>query len=139
MTISKVVPVVLRQQYDDVQILVFRHPLAGIQIVKGTVEENEALEVAALRELFEESGIQKASIEQYLGVHIPKEAGPNWSVFLCNVYENLPDGWTHFCLDDGGLAFQFFWHSLFEQPSDEWHPLFQDLLSFIQKTLKNLT
>lgn len=138
MTISKVVPVVLRQQYDDVQILVFRHPLAGIQIVKGTVEENEALEVAALRELFEESGIQKASIEQYLGVHIPKEVGPNWSVFLCNVYENLPDGWTHFCLDDGGLAFQFFWHSLSEQPSDEWHPLFQDLLSFIQKTLKNL-
>ena len=58
MNIQKVVPVVLRVQNAETQILVFHHPLAGIQIVKGTVELNEMLEEAALRELFEESGIK---------------------------------------------------------------------------------
>lgn len=137
MTIRKVVPVVLRQRHNDVQILVFRHPLSGIQIVKGTVEENEGLEAAALRELFEESGIQKASIQHYLGLHIPKEVGPHWSVFLCEVHESLQDEWTHYCLDDGGLTFQFFWHSMSEPLSIEWHPLFQELFNFIQEKLKN--
>ena len=35
----------------------FRHPLAGIQLVKGTVEPSESPEDAARRELFEESGL----------------------------------------------------------------------------------
>ena len=35
----------------------FRHPLAGIQLVKGTVEPSEKPADAARRELFEESGL----------------------------------------------------------------------------------
>ncbi len=35
----------------------FRHPLAGIQLVKGTVEPSENPADAARRELFEESGL----------------------------------------------------------------------------------
>jgi len=56
--IEKVVPVVFREINNNLEILVFRHPLAGIQIVKGTVEHQEQLEHAALRELYEESGIK---------------------------------------------------------------------------------
>ncbi|MCS6759693.1 MAG: NUDIX domain-containing protein [Candidatus Devosia euplotis] len=37
--------------------LVFRHPLAGIQLVKGTRESGEALVSGVLRELAEEAGI----------------------------------------------------------------------------------
>ena len=132
MKIQKVVPVVLRVQNAEIQILVFRHPLAGIQIVKGTVELNEILEEAALRELFEESGIKQVMVQSYLGIYFPKETGLNLHVFLCEVHELLAETWTHFCLDDGGLGFQFFWHPLFAEPTDEWHPIFQDLLYFIQ-------
>ncbi|MGX5266288.1 NUDIX domain-containing protein, partial [Klebsiella pneumoniae] len=56
--IEKVVPGVFRKINNNLEILVFRHPLAGIQIVKGTVEHQEQLEYAALRELYEESGIK---------------------------------------------------------------------------------
>lgn len=46
--IEKVVPVVFRKINNNLEILVFRHPLAGIQIVKGTVEHQEQLEYAPL-------------------------------------------------------------------------------------------
>ena len=54
--IEKVVPVIFRNINQRTEILVFKHPIAGIQIVKGTVETNEELEEAALRELYAESG-----------------------------------------------------------------------------------
>ena len=49
------------------KILLFRHPLAGVQLVKGTIEKGEAPCRAALRELAEESGISTATIEDDLG------------------------------------------------------------------------
>ena len=67
--IEKVVSVILRDINQRTEILVFKHPIAGIQIVKGTVETNEELEKAALRELYEESGISSAHIHSYLGLH----------------------------------------------------------------------
>ena len=137
MNIQKVVPVVLRMWNGRLQILVFRHPLAGIQIVKGTVEHDEPLENAALRELSEESGIDNASVEKFIGVYSPQQTGPDWYVFLCQVNETLADDWIHHCADDGGLNFEFFWHPVFSLPTSEWHMIFQDLLKFIQDQLRN--
>ena len=136
MMIQKVVPIILRMQMDEIQILVFRHPLAGIQIVKGTVEPNEKLEHAALRELSEESGIEHASIQRFIGIHSPKVGGADWYVYLCEAQEQLTDQWTHHCTDDGGLDFQFFWYPLFSPPTQEWHTIFQDLLTYLQEHLK---
>ena len=133
---QKVVPILLKQIENQTHLLVFRHPLAGIQIIKGTVEENETLEQACLRELFEESGIVQSNIKSYLGLHQPKVLGPAWHIFLCETQQNLPSHWTHFCLDDGGLNFDFFWHPLDSLPTDEWHPIFQDALNFIVNSLK---
>ena len=133
--IRKVVPIILRKFDSQNEILVFRHPLAGIQIVKGTVEEDETLEVAALRELKEESGINDAFIDKYFGIHCPMQKGPNWHVFLCKATQSLPEYWQHFCADDGGLVFSFFWHSLNESPNYEWHSIFQELLQFIQQKM----
>lgn len=132
---TKVVPIIYRKNNTNIDLLVFRHPLAGIQMVKGTVEEQEELSVAALRELKEESGIQHAKIEQYLGVHYPVEPGPDWHVFQCVSELKLSEKWDHFCEDDGGLVFSFFWHPLFEPPTEEWHPLFKALLKYIQQNL----
>ena len=56
MTADKACPVVLRRG-QTLEILAFEHPLAGLQLVKGSVEPGEPTDVAAVRELFEEAGI----------------------------------------------------------------------------------
>ena len=61
---TKACPVVLQGS----KLLVFRHPSAGIQLVKGTIESGEGPEAAALRELREESGIADAAICEDLGL-----------------------------------------------------------------------
>ncbi|MDF4937158.1 NUDIX domain-containing protein, partial [Vibrio parahaemolyticus] len=63
--IDKVCPVVLRNQNQE--ILLFKHPLAGVQLVKGTVEVfDESYIIAAKRELAEESGIIHVRSARYL-------------------------------------------------------------------------
>lgn len=48
----KVCPVVTRLSGTNFQVLLFRHSLAGVQLVKGTLEESdESYETASLREL----------------------------------------------------------------------------------------
>ena len=51
---NKVCPVVFRRVDSVVEVLAFEHPVAGYQLVKGTVESGESIETAALRELAEE-------------------------------------------------------------------------------------
>jgi|TARA_R100000027_G_scaffold36772_1_gene27027 8-oxo-dGTP pyrophosphatase MutT (NUDIX family) len=53
---DKACPVVLRNRENQLEILAFRHSLAGIQLVKGTIEPNESSLAASQRELFEEAG-----------------------------------------------------------------------------------
>ena len=132
----KTVAVLIQELNQQPHILVFKHPKAGIQMVKGTVEEHESLEAATLRELFEESGIRHASVERYLGIHTPDHIGPVWHVYLCESKQPLPEYWSFFCEDDGGLHFDFQWHPLHQPATDEWHPLFQELLQFVQHALK---
>jgi len=53
---EKVCPVVHQQVDGVLEVLAFRHPSAGNQFVKGTIEDGEPPPTAALRELREESG-----------------------------------------------------------------------------------
>jgi len=53
----KACPILLRPGSSGAKILAFRHPSAGCQLVKGTVEDGESLEAAAVREMLEEGGI----------------------------------------------------------------------------------
>lgn len=63
---SKACPIILSHSHQP-RIMLFRHPLAGVQIVKGTIEVGESARQAALRELNEETGINCASISADLG------------------------------------------------------------------------
>ncbi len=45
----------------------FEHPLDRIQIPKGTIDRHEEPQVAALRELEEESGVTAVRVDQKLG------------------------------------------------------------------------
>ena len=107
------------------ELLVFRHPLAGVQLPKGTVETKEAYAAAALRELHEESGLYLTLKPQPIGVwHRRMGAGANkdrylekhiWHIFALEVRHPLPDHWTHTAVGspaEEGLVFEFFWRPL---------------------------
>src|SRR5579859_6279901 len=96
--LQKACPVVLRRTQYGVDILAFRHPTAGTQLVKGSVEGGEDPGRAALRELCEESGVCDAKIESFLGTVHMGELDQEWHLFLCST-DTLPDAWHHFTED----------------------------------------
>lgn len=124
---EKACPVVLRPR-GGVEVLAFRHPEAGLQIVKGTIEPNETPEQAALRELGEEAGIEGARATGRLG---SLEIGADVWQFVRVQVIDLPERWVHHCQDDGGHDFSFFWHPLAEQPDAAWHDSFKRALRYI--------
>ncbi|WP_454726412.1 MULTISPECIES: NUDIX hydrolase [Cupriavidus] len=133
---NKACPVVRRFAGDNLQVLAFEHPLAGLQLVKGTIEPGEPECDAALRELAEESGIVDARVVADLGVWETGYQGQVWSFQLCEPTSVLPDGWTHQTADDGGHDFRFFWHSLSAPRPAAWHWLFRDALGILQHRLR---
>lgn len=128
----KVCPVLLRQSDAGMQILAFRHPLAGCQLVKGTLEAGETPAEGVLRELAEESGIDHAVVVQKMGELRLPDVAQHWHIFLCQPSQPLPDTWTFFTTDGGGHIFTFFWHDLARAPDDEWHDIFKTALEFIR-------
>lgn len=65
--VQKVTAFIVRERGGVKEVLVFKHPTAGIQIPAGTVEESEDLEAAVKREVYEETGLRSVEIEEYLG------------------------------------------------------------------------
>ncbi|CAM3547053.1 NUDIX hydrolase [Parendozoicomonas haliclonae] len=128
----KVCPVVIRKRNDTFEILAFRHPLAGTQLVKGTLEPNEDIIPAAYRELWEESGINEVTNSKYLGSCYMPAKDQFWHFILCHVAPQ-PNHWNHYCLDDGGHDFAFFWHPLDQAADNSWHPVFIQALSWIRQ------
>jgi len=129
---NKACPVLVRQR-ERLEVLAFRHPLAGLQLVKGSIEPGEASGAAALRELAEEAGILDARLGADLGTWLSEHPGQDWAFHLCHSPRELPDAWTHHCDDDGGLDFAFFWHALDATPGPQWHPLFRDALGWLRE------
>ncbi|MEO0664785.1 MAG: NUDIX domain-containing protein [Pseudomonadota bacterium] len=120
--IGKVVPIVLHPGGAPLRILAFTHPVTGAQIVKGTIEAGEHPTRAAARELWEESGLQAISALE-LAVREDIWPGEQWHFILTRVRPPVPEAFQHFCKDDGGHLFRFWWHDLaddgpFEPPFD---------------------
>ncbi len=65
--VQKVTAFIVRERGRVKELLVFKHPTAGIQIPAGTVEKGEDIETAVKREAYEETGLQFVEIEDYLG------------------------------------------------------------------------
>lgn len=65
--VQKVTAFIVRERCGVKELLVFKHPTAGVQIPAGTVEEGEDIETAVKREAYEETGLQSVEIENYLG------------------------------------------------------------------------
>lgn len=81
---NKARPVLLRNTEKGIEILAFEHPLAGNQLVKGSIKRNETLEFACKRELTEESGlIGKA--DRCLGIWHSNYQNQIWGFCLMSV------------------------------------------------------
>ncbi len=93
------------------EILLFRHPTAGTQLVKGTINPGELPATAARRELAAESGLTPTSALKPLGSSTDIYPGQNWHLFSCTA-PNAPDTWQHQTSDDHGQIFSFFWHPI---------------------------
>jgi len=133
---NKVCPVVLRKSSQGLEILCFTHPAAGNQLVKGTLEPPESPEAGALRELAEESGIESAAVVRSLGYWASGYEGQVWAFFECQPQTEPPDAWVHMAPDDGGHAFEFFWHPVSRAPDETlWHPLFRGALAFLRNVV----
>ncbi len=65
--VRKVTAFITRKRDGVKELLVFKHPTAGIQIPAGTVSEGEDLEVALRREVCEETGLKSVETQEYLG------------------------------------------------------------------------
>lgn len=135
-SIAKSCPVVTRDTVRGLEVLAFRHPLAGKQLVKGTIEPNESPEQAALRELAEESGIADVTKILDLGKSTRIADGQVWHFIHCKT-PVLPDHWTFHTSDDGGHLFDFFWHRLNKEPDAGWHETFRHALNFIKIALQH--
>jgi 8-oxo-dGTP pyrophosphatase MutT (NUDIX family) len=135
--IDKAVAAVVRQNGAAAELLVFRHPLAGVQLPKGTVEPGETPAEAVLRELEEESGLRLAVEPRPLGqwrrvldgrfgelatgdVHL-------WHLFALAAPEALPERWSHTASgspEEEGLSFAFHWLPVGPGLRDALHPVF---------------
>jgi len=131
---TKSCPVVIRNN-AQLQILAFLHPIAGRQLVKGTIESGESADEAAIRELAEEAGILDAKIVSHLGLWKSRYQEQVWSFHLCEVDQEMPDEWVHHASDDGGHDFTFFWYPLAQAADSQWHVVFQGALDFIRTAL----
>ncbi|MDE0041029.1 MAG: NUDIX domain-containing protein [Candidatus Poribacteria bacterium] len=65
--VEKVTAFVTRERNGVNELLLFRHPTAGLQIPAGTVEKGETPETAVTREVYEETGLRDVKIEKSLG------------------------------------------------------------------------
>lgn len=135
MKIDKVCPVVLRRKGESTEVLAFRHPFAGFQLVKGTVEEDEEFIATASRELAEEAGIEALASIEFKGSWDPNHKEQIWHFFLCSPADTLPEEWTFFTKDDGGLDFHFFWFNIEKTPGDEWPDVFIGALNYISENI----
>lgn len=135
MRVDKVCPVVLRKKGESTEVLAFRHPLAGFQLVKGTVEAGEEFIAAAARELAEESGIEALNSIEFKGSWNSYYKGQTWHFFLCLPTETPQEEWTFFTKDDGGLDFHFFWFDLEKTPGYEWPDVFVSALNYIRENI----
>lgn len=134
---QKVCPVITRTYQSKMQLLLFNHPISelSVQLVKGTIEPGELPEVAALRELEEESGISKAAIDFEIGELSFPTFDQHWHLYKINYQHDLPERWEYFADEEGGLLFSFFWQDLDKSIDNPGYSLFEAARQFIKHHL----
>ncbi len=132
---NKACPIVLRYKNNQLELLAFKHPDEGNQLVKGGLKKGEQIESACIRELEEESGI-KAQVVRNLGVWEPGFKKQVWGLCLMHYEDILPDSWQFETRDDGGHLFSFFWQPLNQPLGDNWNEVYTRAFHYIKGLLE---
>lgn len=130
----KVCPVVTRRRNGRLELLAFRHPQDGFQIVKGTVEPGEPPARAAMRELWEESGVTSARPPRLLLRTRIGRPRLRWSLYLVAA-PPLPDRWSRITRDDHRYCYRFFWHPLALPPGAGWPRPYREAAALLRAAL----
>jgi 8-oxo-dGTP pyrophosphatase MutT (NUDIX family) len=141
---DKAVAAVVRGTGSRRELLVFRHPIAGVQVPKGTVEPGEDLAAAALRELHEESGLTLDCVpvpvgqwDRTLDGTYGEEASfdlHRWHVHLFEAPAGLREAWRHTAVgsaEEEGLVFEYYWLALDAALKYKLHPVFADTIDIL--------
>lgn len=147
-SVSKVCACVWRSGQTGPELLAFAHPSAGNQIVKGTLEPGEDLALAVLRELEEESGLQRKQAGDYIGLlHHGGTGGiasggafehQIWHLFALEAQGDEAENWSHIAvgsLDEEGLEFKFFWQPL-QGEKARFAPVFLRVMALLEHHLQ---
>ncbi len=97
--LEKVTAFVTRRGSAGTELLLFRHPNAGIQLPAGTVENGELAADAALREVIEETGLRDVAIRCRIGCVDETLPGRVFVAHATEVYSRPNIGsfdWAHF-------------------------------------------
>ena len=84
--LQKVTGLVTRASPSGPQLLLLKHPYAGIQLPAGTVEVGETSEAAVLREVYEETGLEAVQLEAYIGLLEEQRANHRFVLEQAKVY-----------------------------------------------------
>ena len=114
--LEKVTAFITRPGSSGLDLLLFQHPSAGVQLPAGTVEEGETAEEAVLREAAEETGLAKLRLLSTIGYRY-RVLPPGQAVLLCSTavysrpdvtsfdWAGLPRGcWVRLQRQQGGFA-----------------------------------
>jgi 8-oxo-dGTP pyrophosphatase MutT (NUDIX family) len=146
-TLMKIAAYITRERNGCIELLAFNHPEADyftrdapkpwLQLPAGTGEPGETPHQAAIREVFEESGLSDFAQIDYLGAYDDQPWGIR-HVFHMRCAGEPPDQWTHVVESGGawdhGMVFHYEWLPLASAAPligmfDKWLPLVEELLS----------
>ncbi len=98
--LEKVTAFITRQNEEITELLVLKHPSAGLQIPGGTVEPGEEPLAAALREAQEETGLKDFASYRQIGLQEEKLPDATLAVVEATEVYSRPKGssfnWAHF-------------------------------------------
>jgi 8-oxo-dGTP diphosphatase len=112
----RVVAYITRVRDGQTELLVFedpKHPHIGIQVPAGRLDADEELEASLLREIAEETGLERVRVVRELAgfeEHYPSRYENHG--FQLVLEGDAPDEWEHVVYgdgDDAGLVFRFRW------------------------------
>ncbi len=89
--VEKITAFITRRINQNLELLLFNHPNAGIQIPAGTVENGENIKEAPMREVTEETGLKEITIKNYIGYKESRTSNNQFLILKKSKVYSRPD------------------------------------------------
>jgi ADP-ribose pyrophosphatase YjhB (NUDIX family) len=120
--VGKVTSFVTRLGAHGPEVCVFAHPLSGVQLPAGTLEQGEEPADGARREAYEETGLGELTLVRHIAAVPARMPGAGLRhLFHLTTDQPTPDEWWVVTPDGGGLCWRCHWLSL-DRALDRVHP-----------------